>query len=83
MFRRVPAVLMVALCAVPAWSQFHPEEVKAAQQDPKKYTLDESSIKITAVGPTVSPTEIKPPASGGGGIGDALPILDQIINTGQ
>ena len=82
MFRRVPAVLLLAVCAVPAWSQFHPEEVKAAQQDPKKYTLDESTIKITALGPTVSPTAIKSPA-GGGGIGDVLPVLDQIINTGQ
>lgn len=83
MFRRVPAAVLAVLCAVPAWSQFRPEEIKAAQQDPKMYTLDESTLKITALGPTVSPTEIKPPSGGGGGIGDVLPVLDQIINTGQ
>ena len=83
MFRRVPAALLVALCAVPAWPQFHPEEITAAQKDPKKYTIDESTIKITKVGPAVSPDAIKSPPADGGGIGGALPVLDQIINTAQ
>lgn len=80
MLRRVPVALAIALTAVPAWSQFSVKEVKAAQADPKKYTLDESTLKIDKVGPTVTPADIPSPG-GGGGIGDALPVLDQIINT--
>ena len=84
MLRRVPVALAIALtAAVPAWSQFTPQELKAAQSDPRKFTLDEASLKISAVGPTVTPTDIAPPDGGGGGIGDVLPVLDQIINTGQ
>lgn len=79
---RIPAVLAVALCAVPAWSQFTTKELKAAQQDPAKFTIDESSIKIERVGPTVSPADIAPPQNGGGA-GDGLVVLDQIINTFQ
>jgi hypothetical protein len=81
MFRRIPASLMIIMITVPAWSQFHPDELKAAQKDPKMYTLDESTIKIETVGPTVSPSEI--PSPGGGGIGEAIPVLDQMINLGQ
>jgi len=81
MLRRVPIALAIALTAVPAWSQFSAQEIKAAQKDPKKFTLDESTLKIDKIGPTVSPTDIPSPG-GGGGIGDALPVLDQIINTG-
>lgn len=81
MLRRVPAALAVALLAAPAWSQFAPQEIKAAQKDPGAFTIDEKTITIKKVGPTVSPTDIPPPS--GGGIGDALPVLDQIINTGM
>lgn len=81
--RRVPAALVAVLCAVPAWSQFTPQEIKAAQQDPAKFTIDESSIKIEKLGPTVTPTDIAPPAENGGGVGDGLVVLDQIINTFQ
>jgi hypothetical protein len=80
-FRMIPASLMIIMITVPAWSQFHPDELKAAQKDPKMYTLDETTIHISKVGPTVAPSEI--PSPGGGGIGDALPVLDQIINIGQ
>jgi hypothetical protein len=73
---------MIIMITVPAWSQFHPDELKAAQKDPKMYTLDETTIHITKVGPTVSPSEIKSPDTGGGG-GSVLPVLDQIINIGQ
>ncbi|HEX4048052.1 MAG TPA: hypothetical protein VH309_09475, partial [Elusimicrobiota bacterium] len=79
--RRVPAALLIITITVPAWSQFHPDELKAAQQDPKMYTIDESTIRIDKVGPTVSPSAL--PAPAGGGIGDVLPELDQIINIGQ
>jgi hypothetical protein len=82
MFRRIPASLMIIMITVPAWSQFHPDELKAAQKDPKMYTLDESTIKIETVGPTVSPSETPSPG-GGGGIGEAIPVLDQMINLGQ
>jgi hypothetical protein len=83
MLRRVPIALAIVLSAAPAWSQFTKQEVKAAQNDPKQYTLDESSFKIDKIGPTVSPTDILPPAGSGGGLGDALPVLDQLINTGM
>jgi hypothetical protein len=86
MFRRIPASLLIAMITVPAWSQFHADELKAAKQDPKMYTLDESSIKIVKVGPTVTPSDIPAPHVGGGdggSIGDAIPVLDQMINLGQ
>lgn len=83
MFRIIPASLMIIMITVPAWSQFHPDELKAAQKDPKMYTLDETTIHITKVGPTVSPTDIPSPKGGGGGIGDTIPVLDQMINLGQ
>jgi hypothetical protein len=90
-FPFVPASLLITMITVPAWSQFHADELRAAQQDPKMYTLDESSIRITKVGPTVTPSDIPAPridpaprgGDSGGGIGDAIPVLDQIINLGQ
>ena len=81
MFRIIPASLMIIMITVPAWSQFHPDELKAAQKDPKMYTIDETTIHISKVGPTVTPSEI--PSPGGGGVGEVLPVLDQIINIGQ
>ena len=82
MFRRVPPALMIALLAVPAWAQFHQEEIRAAKNDPKQYTIDEATVHIEKVGPTVTPSDIPSPGVGGG-IGDALPILDEIVNIGQ
>lgn len=81
MSRRAPAVLAAVLCAVPAWSQFAPKEIADARKNPGKYTIDEKTIKIEALGPTVSPRSIEPPSGGGGG--DVIPVLDQIINIGQ
>lgn len=84
MFRRVPAALLIITITVPAWSQFRPDELKAAQQDPKMYSIDETTIHISKVGPTVSPSDIPGPRDGGGGgIGDTIPVLDQIVNFGQ
>ncbi|MDE2490521.1 MAG: hypothetical protein KGM24_06710 [Elusimicrobia bacterium] len=82
MFRRIPAALAVALLAAPAWSQFSPQEVKAAQKDPGAFTIDEGTIKIEKIGPTVKPADIRPPDNNGGGIGSTIPVLDQIINLG-
>jgi hypothetical protein len=79
MFRRVPVAFAIALISVPAWSQFHPDEIKAAQKDPKQYTIDESSIHIAKIGPSVEPSEIKSPDASGG----VIPVLDEIINIGQ
>lgn len=81
MSRRVPVALTLILAAAPAWSQFTTKEYQAAQQDPKAFTLDESSLRIEKLGPTVSPTEIKSPTGEGGQ--DPTVILDQIINIGQ
>ena len=79
MIRRVPVALAIALTAVPAWSQFRPEEVAAAQNDPKMYTLDETTIRIEKIGPAPSKSKL-PDAVGGGG--SVLPVLDEIVNVG-
>ncbi len=81
MYRRVPLVLTAVCLALPAAAQFSMKEVAAASKDPKAYTIDETTIEIVKVGPTVSPTEITPPDAGGGA--DPIVILDQIINIGQ
>ena len=79
MSRRAPAALAALLLAAPAWSQFSTEEVRAAQKDPGTFTLDETTLKIERVGPTVTPTDIPSPASTPGSV---IPVLDQIINLG-
>ncbi|OGR90983.1 MAG: hypothetical protein A2V88_17055 [Elusimicrobia bacterium RBG_16_66_12] len=81
MSRRVPVALTLILAAAPAWSQFSKKEYDAAKKDPGAFTLDESSLRIEKLGPTVSPTVIKSP--GGEGGQDPTVILDQIINIGQ
>ncbi|MBI5883450.1 MAG: hypothetical protein HZB91_10155 [Elusimicrobia bacterium] len=72
------------LLSVPAFAQtgdspFTPLMIKAAKQDPKYFTIDESSIKVSPVGPAVEmkkedpPPQEPPPA-------DAAVDIDQIIN---
>ncbi len=83
MFRRLPVALAIVLTAAPAaWSQFSPQEFKAAQKDPGAFTIDESSIKIQDLGPTVKPADIAPPTGGEPGGVNPLPVLNEIINTG-
>jgi hypothetical protein len=79
--RRIPVALAIALTAAPAWSQFRPDEIAAAQHDPKMYTLDETTVHIEKVGPSNGPSKekIPDPAGGGGGV---IPVLDEIINVG-
>ncbi len=69
--RRAVAAAALAACAVirtaPAQAQmetFSAEEIRAAQQDPDKYTLDEASVMVENLGPTVNPRggPITPPA---------------------
>jgi len=81
MYRRAPLVLTALMFALPAAAQFSIKEIAAASKDPKAYTVDELSIEIKNLGPTVSPTEVTPPDAGGGV--DPTVILDQIINIGQ
>jgi hypothetical protein len=86
MFRRAPIALAIALSSVPAWSQVksNDDDTKkmqaAAVADPKKYTVDETTIHITKVGPGVVPEDVPSP---GGGIISVIPVLDDIINLGQ
>ena len=77
---RAPVALAIALIAVPARSQFRPEEAACAQKDPKKYTIDETTLRIAKIGPTAGIPKIKSPAAGGD---NALPVLDEITNIGQ
>ena len=78
---RAPLVLTALMFALPAAAQFSMKEIAAASKDPKAYTVDELSIEIKNLGPTVSPTEVTPPDAGGRA--DPTVILDQIINIGQ
>ena len=80
MYRR--AILSMAVLSsfvVPAAAQFSLKEIAAASKDPKTYTIDETTIEIVKVGPTVSPTEVTPPEPG---VGDVVPVLDSIVNLG-
>jgi hypothetical protein len=79
---RAPLSLAVLMFALPAAAQFSVKEITAAKNDPKAYTLNELSLEIVKVGPTVSPTEVTAPDPGPGA-GDVIPILDSIINLGQ
>lgn len=80
MSRRAALALTLILSAIPAWSQFTPQELQAARQDPAAYTLDESSLRIDKLGPAVSPTVVPPPSPDAGT--DPTVILNNIINIG-
>lgn len=77
MRRALPALLLSF--ALPAAAQFSPSEVSAAKKDPKAFTLDELSVEIVKLGPTLSPSELPSPPGGGD---DPIPVLDSIINIG-
>ena len=79
--RRAFVSLAFILASVPAWSQFTPLESKAAQKDPGSFTIDESTVRIDQLGPTLKAAEI--PSLEGSGGGDATVILDAIINNGR
>lgn len=81
MYRRAILSLAVLSFAVPAAAQFSMKEIAAASKDPKAFTVDETTLEIVKIGPTVSPTDITPPDAGGGE--NPTVILDQIINIGQ
>lgn len=84
MYRRAPLVLTALMFALPAAAQFSMKEIAAASKDPKAYTLNEMSVEIVKVGPSISPTEVDPPLTEpGGGAGDVIPILDSIVNLGE
>lgn len=80
MYRRAPLVLAALMFALPAAAQFSLKEIKAAQKDPKAYTVDETSVEIVKIGPSVSPTEVDAPDPG---VGDVIPVLDSIVNLGE
>lgn len=81
MSRRAPLLLLsFLLSALPAAAQFTPQEKKAAKNDPKMYTLDELSVKVSEEGPAVSTQDLDPT---GGSINDRLVVIDHIINTGK
>ena len=77
---RAPLVLAALMFALPAAAQFSVKEIQAAAKDPKAYTVAEMSVEIVKVGPAVSPTEVDAPEPG---MGDAIPILDSIVNLGE
>lgn len=79
-----PLLAGAVLSALPsaASAQFTKEEVKAAQKDPGKFTLDENSVAIERLGPVAEPADV--PGGGGdsGGL-DPTVVLDQIVNIGK
>jgi hypothetical protein len=72
---RVPAAAVALLLAAPAWSQMTADQIRT------HLTLDESSIKITRLGPSLHQTDIPAPLKVPGGDG-VIPVLDDIINIG-
>jgi hypothetical protein len=80
MYRRAPLVLTALMFALPAAAQFSMKEIAAASKDPKAYTLNEMSVEIVKVGPTVTPTEVTPPEPS---VRDTIPVLDSIVNLGE
>ncbi|MEK7233831.1 MAG: hypothetical protein AAB268_08445, partial [Elusimicrobiota bacterium] len=80
MYRRAFLSLTVLSFSFPAAAQFSMKEIAAASKDPEAYTLNDMSIEIVKVGPTVSPTKVSPP---GPGVEDAVPTLDSIVNLGE
>lgn len=81
MYRRATLVLSLAVLVAPASAQFSPKELQAAKKDPAAFTVDETTVVIEKLGPSVSPSEVPSPPDSGGG--DVIPVLDQIINIGQ
>jgi hypothetical protein len=80
MYRRALLSLACLSFALPAAAQFSVKEIQAAAKDPKAFTLNEMSVEIVKVGPTVSPTEVDAPDPG---VGDVVPVLDSIVNLGE
>lgn len=82
--RTLAAIMLVGPQAVPVQAQrvqapdFTQEEVDAARQDPDYYTIDEKTVSLKRLGPTVNPTEIAPPPTPPGQ--DEGMVLDRIIN---
>jgi hypothetical protein len=74
------AALAIALSAS-AWSQ-QQQPPKQPPLDPKQFTIDEKSIVIEDLGPTVSPKDIPAPLPSGGGV-DPTVILNEMINIGS
>ena len=94
------ALLLFAANAVYAQSKpikpFTDLMIQAAKDDPKAFTIDESSIRIVKLGPAVSPKQIgvpqkpkpggKTPPKGeepGAGGEDPFVFIDKIINLGK
>lgn len=78
---------VVVLCpsarAQSAPPQFSEAELKAAQQDPKKYLLDEDSLTITKLDTVAGPLDVPTGGGDAGGGADPTVVLDQIINIGK
>jgi hypothetical protein len=84
--RRAVLAAVLAACSTavcrPAAAQFSKAELRRAQEDPRRYTLDESSVRIEDLGPALNPSDILPPPPGGGNP-DVIPRLNDILNLGQ
>lgn len=85
--RALTAVIVAWPQAAPVFAQriqtpdFTLEEIEAARQDPDFFTIDEKSVSLKKIGPTVSPTDIPPPNTPPSQ--DEGMILDRIINIAE
>jgi hypothetical protein len=75
------------LLSVPAFAQtgdspFTPLMVKAAKQDPRYFTLDDSSIQVKPLGPAVEMKKEEPPQEPAPPVGTGVDI-DQILNIAE
>jgi len=59
-------------------ADYSPEEFSAGRQDPKAFTLDPASVRITALGGDIGTTDPAPPPAGLPQ--DPLVIIDHILN---
>lgn len=76
---RAPLIIVALSLALPAAAQFSTKEMSDAKRDPKAYTVDDLSVKITEIGPVATPTDIPSPSDTGG---DPLVVIDHIMNIG-
>ena len=80
MYRRaILPLVMLSFVALPAAAQFSIKEKTAASKDPKMYTIDDLTVKITDLGPVAAPADVVTPEDTGN---DPLVVIDHIMNIG-
>jgi hypothetical protein len=79
-FQSLAATLLIFLAAAPARPQPIAPAGAAAARDPRRYTIDEASVRVADLGPIQSIK--KSPAIAPGSDAQAEPSLSEIVNVG-